>query len=323
MHRLCVQLVEEICKPVPISGEQVLVGASIGAAAFPEDGPTADALLRSADDAMYKSKAAGRGCVNWSGQSSSGPALEKLRKEGELRQALARGEFELHYQPQFGASTLDLVGFEALLRWRKGDELLSSYQFVPLLNDLGIWQEVGDWVLSEACKEASRWTSSWNLAVNIDASQLVPELPARLKEILRDTGLKPHRLELELTESTLIQDEERAAQLLQGLSEMGLSLTLDDFGSGFSSLAYLRKFPFHKLKIDRELLVDQKNARLTGAVVELGHALGLSVAAQGVETECQLEVLRNAGCDFVQGFLMCRPLPTSALSNWVERGQAS
>ena len=104
---------------------------------------------------------------------------------------------------------------------------------------------------------------------------------------------------------------------------MGLSLTLDDFGSGFSSLAYLRKFPFHKLKIDRELLVDQKNARLTGAVVELGHALGLSVAAQGVETECQLEVLRNAGCDFVQGFLMCRPLPTSALSNWVERGQAS
>lgn len=316
--RLSYRLIEAVCEPMELCGERVSVGASLGAAAYPKHGFTADGLLRAADSAMYKSKQGGRGRLSWAGEDCNLHALKRLRLESDLRQAVLREQFELHYQPQVSPRTGRTEGVEALIRWRKDNgKLVSPAEFLPLLGELGLMQDVGAWVIRSACAQAAHWKDlGWRVAVNLGVQQLTSDLPEIVDEAIKRSGIRPDRLELELTEHDIIKDSEQAASLLEKFRARGVRLALDDFGTGYSSLAYLQRFPVQSVKLDGAFLSDNYDQQVTKAVIELGHALNLSVVAEGVETREQYQRLSNQGCDLVQGYYLARPMGHEKLRSW-------
>jgi diguanylate cyclase (GGDEF)-like protein/PAS domain S-box-containing protein len=316
---LAARLVELLAEPFEVEGQRVCIGTSVGVALFPSDATAPETLLRNADLALYRAKHDGKGTFRFFEQAMDERLQQRRMMEQELRLAMLREEFSLHYQPLFDGASLAIEGFEALLRWQHPERgRISPGEFVPVAEESGLIAPLGRWVLQTACAEAASWPVPWRVAVNLSPAQFKQrDLPQMVGQILRETGLAAARLELEITEGILIDDSARALVILGELKALGVRIALDDFGTGYSSLSYLRRFPFDKLKIDasfvRALGEGGEAEAIVRAIMALGRSLGLSVTAEGVETEDQLARLRAEDCDQVQGFLLGRPMPPDAL----------
>jgi diguanylate cyclase (GGDEF)-like protein len=311
-------IIDILGEPFVLGGHTINTGTSIGITVHPTDGSDADALLKNADLAMYRAKSEGRNTWRMFAADMNAIAREAVVLESDLRKALARKEFQLHYQPQIDIRTGEIVGAEALLRWKRESGLVGPAEFLPQAEDNGLIVPINEWVLHEACTQAVAWERMGlpplRIAVNLSPVQFAKQDVARhVMEVLEATGLEPSRLELELTENIVIQNNKSTSDNLRRLQELGVSFSIDDFGTGYSSLAYVKNFPVNRLKIDqgfiRNLENDLNDAAIVRAIVSLGHSLNLDVIAEGVERAEQLEILRKEGCDEVQGYLFSRPLP--------------
>jgi EAL domain-containing protein (putative c-di-GMP-specific phosphodiesterase class I) len=291
-----------------------MVGLSIGMAIFPDDGDNVTTLLANADAALYRAKEEGRGVMRSFSPEADARIREQRTLQSDLRQALKRGEFTLHYQPQSDVEN-GITGFEALLRWQHpGRGMLLPGSFISLAEENGIIVEIGKWVLREACLEAKTWNKPLAVAVNLSPVQFrYGDLAQTIHEVLLETGLAPNRLEVEITEGVLVSDFARALAQLRRIKNLGVHIAMDDFGIGYSSLSYLQAFPFDTLKIDRsftnKLGKDTHTDEIVRAVIGLGRGLKLPVVAEGVETSEQLEFLAREQCKAVQGYLVGRPAP--------------
>jgi diguanylate cyclase (GGDEF)-like protein/PAS domain S-box-containing protein len=311
--RLARRIVDVLAEPYDLDGLMVVIGASVGIAISPAHATNADDLLKKADMALYRAKSKGRGRCDVFRQVMDDALQRRRAIEVDLREALARDELELHYQPIFDIVEGCIVGQEALLRWRhrqRGLELPA--EFIPVAEDTGLIEPIGRWVLREACLDAAAWPGDPTLAVNISAVQFRSRTLVRdVVDALSLSGLAPHRLELEITESVLLAESAVNIRVLHQLRDLGVRISMDDFGTGYSSLSYLRQFPFDKIKIDqsfiRDLADNNEALEIVRAVVNLGAGLGVTVTAEGVETNEQLTQLRNVGCVQVQGYLLGRP----------------
>lgn len=296
------------------------MSASIGIALYPLDADEQAALVSHADTALYRAKAEGKDTFRYFEASMGAEARDRRSLEQDLRQAVARGEFRLVYQPQKEISSGRMIGFEALLRWQHPDrgEVPPSV-FIPVAEDSGSIAQIGEWVLSTACEEAATWKNPLTVAVNVSAVQLHnPDFSRKVHEVLLRTGLAAGRLELEITETALVKDMPRALATLRQIKALGVRVAMDDFGTGYSSLSNLRAFPFDKIKIDGSFIksVDRNGqvATIVRAVLGLGRGLGLPVLAEGVETLDELRFLDAEDCDIGQGYFLGRPGPIEAFS---------
>ena len=315
------QILASLVKPFVLEGREFFVTASIGIALSPQDGNELSQLMKNADTAMYHAKERGKNNFQFYQADMNASALERLELESDLRHALDQNEFVLYYQPQFSGDGKRLTGAEALLRWRHPRRgLVPPGDFIPVLEELGLVVDVGDWVISEACRQLKTWHQNKvrvpKVSVNISARQFSDgQLGTRIATILKDTGLPPACLELELTESILMREVNEAMQILDSLKNLGLSIAVDDFGTGYSSLNYLKQFPIDVLKIDRTFVdglpSGEQDAQIARAIIAMAHSLNLAVIAEGVETHEQLDFLREHGCDEVQGYLFGRPMPAN------------
>ena len=305
-----------------INGRDLHITTSVGVSVYPEDGSDAEALIKSADTAMYQAKEMGRENYRFFKSAMNDRAVERQSIEEDLRRALERGEFALHYQPKIRLKTRSIIGAEALLRWTHPDRgMVPPAQFIPIAEDCGLIRPIGEWVLREACAQASRWLASGlafgTMAVNVSAVQFTDEgFLTRLLTILKETNLDPRVLELELTESVLIKRIEATGGSLQRLREQGVQIAIDDFGTGYSSLGYLQRFPVDVLKIDQSFVQQighsPGHGTLVKAVVDMAKALELRVVAEGVETREQLEFLERLECDDAQGYFFSTPVSAPA-----------
>ena len=310
------RLYEAIRQPYQCLGHHLSTDASIGIALAPDDGTELDQLIKHADLAMYAAKAEGRRTYRFFEPAMDARAKARLTMEQDLRQALADDGFEIYYQPLLDLTSGQVTGCEALLRWRHPERgMVSPAEFIPVAEDTGLINELGDWVMQTACAEAAGWPSRVRLAVNVSPIQLKsPTLALRITGALAASGLPPDRLEIEITEAVLIHDDETALEILHQLRAIGVRIALDDFGTGFSSLSYLKRFPFDKIKIDRCFVSDIEvdgSAAIVQAVVNIAAARNMTTTAEGVETEQQREMLRQLGCTQMQGYLFSAPKPAA------------
>jgi diguanylate cyclase (GGDEF)-like protein len=322
------RLIDTLAEPVELDGQSVYVGASIGIALYPADGTTADVLQSSADAALHQAKTQGRGLLRFFAPELTSRAKYRLTLEADLRRALERGELRLHYQPQVALDGGALVGLEALVRWQHPERgMIAPGDFIPLAEESGLVVPLGEWVLREACRQVRAWSDAGiapgHTAVNVSAVQLSRgNLVESVRQALADTGIAPAQLELEITESFVMVDRDRAFESLAALKALGVRLSIDDFGTGYSSLAYLQQLEVHKLKIDisfvRDMTSNAGNASIVKAIIALGHSLGLDVLAEGVEWQEQVERLRALRCNAMQGYLVSRPLPAEAMTRFLQ-----
>ena len=311
------RLVDLIGRTYIAAGHMVTVGASVGVAIAPTDGDDPITLQKHADLALYRAKADGRGVFRFFQPSMDAEMQARRLLEMDLRKALALKEFELFYQPQLNLETNRLVGFEALLRWRSPARgLVSPAVFIPLAEEIGLISRIGEWVLQTACREAASWPLPVSVSVNVSPMQFRNgKLVQMVTSALAQSGLDPARLELEITESSLLDDTENVLEALKKLKSIGVGISMDDFGTGYSSLNYLSKFPFDKIKIDqsfvRNMETRPQSVAIVRAVAALSASLGMTTIAEGVETQEQLASVRAEGCHAVQGYLTGRPLPAA------------
>ena len=316
------RVVEELGRPHNIEGHRVMAGTSVGIAVASPGLTAADMLIKSADIALYRAKAEGRGRYRVFETEMDTQLQARRAIEADLREALGRGEFEVFYQPLFNLEKESICGFEALLRWRHPERgMISPAVFIPIAEELGLIVAIGAWVLHQACGDAAAWPDTFKVAVNLSPVQFQnPGLVATVQRALILSELSPSRLELEITESALLQDSQTVLVMLHELGALGLRIALDDFGTGYSSLSYLRSFPFSKLKIDQSFIKDiafrPDCEAIVRSVNSLATTLGMTTTAEGVETDEQLERLRQVGCTEVQGFLFDRPRPVSEIERW-------
>ncbi|MBC9880016.1 EAL domain-containing protein [Bradyrhizobium sp. INPA01-394B] len=322
------QIHEAIRRPYHCLGHQLSTDASIGIAMAPQDGTDLDQLVKNADLAMYGAKSQGRRTYRFFVPEMDASAKARLSLEQDLRQALVTGGFEIHYQPLVNLQTGAVSGCEALLRWRHPERgMVSPAEFIPIAEDTGLINELGEWVLRTACNEAATWPAHVRLAVNVSPVQLKCDtLALRIAGALAASGLEPRRLELEITEAVLIRDDEAALSILHQLRSIGVRIALDDFGTGYSSLSYLKRFPFDKIKIDRCFVADIADASgapvIVQAVVNIAAASNMTTVAEGVETEAQREMLRALGCTEMQGYLFSKPRPAAEVHSMFGPGDA-
>jgi diguanylate cyclase len=306
-------------EPLQIDDFTTRAGASIGVAVCPDDGTTARALVSNSDFAMYRAKADPTKPVCFYESKLDEVARKRQLLARELRRAIELKQFELHFQVQVSVTDAAICGYEVLLRWRHPERgLVPPLEFIPIAEESGAIIEIGEWVLREACGRAAAWRAPHKIAVNLSPVQLKhSDLPGRIHQILLETGLTPARLELEITESTIIADKTRALHILRQIKALGVTIALDDFGTGYSSLDTLRSFPFDKIKLDRlfmnEVESNPQSKAIVRAVLALGKSLDVPILAEGVETKDQLEILRREGCDEAQGYLLGRPQPHDAI----------
>jgi diguanylate cyclase (GGDEF)-like protein/PAS domain S-box-containing protein len=313
-------LIEVLSEPFHLpNGSEIVVGATIGIALFPEHGDSEDALLQGADAALYQAKAEGRGCYRFFSDALTQAARERIVMETRLRRALAQEELRVYFQPQVDIASGEIVGAEALVRWLCPDEgLIPPGRFIPIAEQTGLIEGIGRWVLLQTCRIGRRWQDDGlpplTLAVNVSARQIMyGDLVATVAEVLQETGFPAQRLELEMTESALMEDQNHVLNVLGRLRTLGVRIAIDDFGTGYSSLAYLKRFPIDVLKIDKSFVDDipriSDDMEITATIIAMAHTLRLKVLAEGVETQAQLDFLIAQGCDFYQGYLKSRPIP--------------
>ena len=315
---ICEKILAHLAEPFPLEGRELTTSFSIGIAVFPQDGQDAETLLKHADTALFKAKEGGRNTYRFFDDAMNSDAVEHLRMREGLRGAVDRGEFVLHYQPQIGFGNF-MVGAEALLRWNHPElGLVAPQRFIPTAEETGLIVPIGSWVLREACRQAAAWQAAglprFVVAVNLSAVQFKRgDLAQTVAAALAESGLDPSLLELELTESTLIQDTESALETLHRLKALGVMLSIDDFGTGYSSLSYLKRFNVDKLKIDqsfiRNLCSDPDDDAIVRAIVQMAKGMSLKTIAEGVETVSMLDRLSELGCNEWQGFHFARPMP--------------
>ncbi len=324
------KLIEAVAVTFRVEQYELVVTPSIGIAMYPSDGEDFEALCKSADTAMYRAKQDGRNTFRFFTPQMQEHSVRKMQLEGSLRNALGRGELQLHYQPQVALADGRMVGVEALLRWHSGElgEVMPA-EFIRVAEDGGLILPIGEWVLRTAVRQMKAWIDAGMdpmiMSVNLSAVQFRhANLPQRVEQILAEEGLPPELLELELTESVAMDDPLAAIAVMDALHARGIRMSIDDFGTGYSSLSYLRRFQVYKLKIDQSFVCDvtedPEGRAIVQAIISLANSLGLRTIAEGVETEAQLEFLRQQGCQEVQGYYFSRPLPADDLADYVSRG---
>jgi diguanylate cyclase (GGDEF)-like protein/PAS domain S-box-containing protein len=323
---------EKFNTPRQVSGNDLFITASIGIATFPHDGDNLEELLKNADAAMYAAKDSGRNAFCFFDSRMNQKAVTKMQIERGLRDALAKSEFRLFYQPIVGIKNGKIRGFEALLRWfRSEGGLILPNEFIPVAEDTGLIVPIGEWVLHQACRFNKRIIDAGFgkpiMSVNISVAQLRRRnIIDAIRKALEETGLPPECLEVEVTESILIQSFDAALEVLKGIRDLGVQVSLDDFGTGYSSLSHLQRLPIANLKIDRLFIKEigqaSEESDLTPAIIELAHKLKLMVVAEGVETDVQLERLTRDRCDYFQGFLFCKPIPEDRVFAFLEENRA-
>ncbi len=333
-------IIEKLSEPVMVEGQPVVTGVSIGIALAPESGNDADELIKHSDIALYHAKENGRGCASVFERSMHEAVQDRRNIEMDLRAALKRNELELYYQPLVNIDTSETIGYEALLRWHHSEKgMIMPDVFIPVAEDTGLIVQLGEWVVRSALYEVAKWPDHLSVAVNLSPAQMrSPNLMPTIINALAATGVSPHRLELEITESVLMNDNQSNVELLHKIRSLGVRIALDDFGTGYSSLNYLRSFPFDKIKIDR-CFVDEVDSRedcraIIRAVTGLASSLGMVTTAEGVERSDQLSQLKEEGCVQVQGYLFSKAMPaanvvgrseteTAAGSDAIEIGEQS
>ncbi|KKB12334.1 hypothetical protein VE25_07820 [Devosia geojensis] len=321
------RIIKAIASPFKIASHQIDIGVSVGIAIAPTDGDKTDTLIKNADLALYKAKADGRSTYHFFEPGMDAELQQRRAIEAGLRSALAKGELRLVYQPLLGLAENRVTCVEALLRWDHEGRTISPVEFIPVAEETGLIVPIGEWVLREACKAAAAWPGNVRVAVNLSAIQFKNrDLVAMVESALTDAELSPTRLELEITESLLLAENEQILKTLHALRTLGVRISMDDFGTGYSSLSYLRSFPFDKIKIDRSFMRDltkrSDSLAIIKAVIGLGQSLGMSTTAEGIETQEQLDLMRAHGCDEVQGFLFSPPLVPPALEKLLGTDQA-
>jgi EAL domain-containing protein (putative c-di-GMP-specific phosphodiesterase class I) len=317
-------------EPFTIEQQELYISASIGIALFPTDGENADELLKSADVAMYHAKKLGRNNYQYYSRKLNEEAVRKLMIEGKLRRAVENKALELYYQPQIDTATGRITGVEALLRWHDQEiGQVSPTVFVPIAEEYGLVVPISEWVIREACRQAYVWNAAYDesidISINVSGIHFNNQgLEQVIAGALKENGLDPRHLELELTETAILQDPSLAIKTLQTLKDMGVQISLDDFGTGYSSLSYLMKLPIDKLKIDqsfiRNLEQGTDGSAIVSAVIAMAHSLGLRVIAEGVEEAVQLQILREMQCDLVQGYYVARPMPADEFERLIVHG---
>jgi len=317
---------EAIVEPVMCGEQELFFSASMGISVYPESGEDPIVLAKHAEIAMYQAKYLGGNCFQYYDSATNARADERLQLENELRYALKRSEFEVYYQPQIKNSTHEMVGVEALIRWNHPEKgVVLPDEFIDLLEDSNMIIEAGEWVLRQACSQLKSWMDQGKrilrVSVNVSPRQLDDvDFPARVLSILDETGLPPAALEIEITERSLVKNEQKTIAVLNQLSSLGVGIAMDDFGSGYSSLRVLREFPIQTLKIDRDFLKNipssGEDCSLTSAIVSMGKSLQLNIVAEGVETHEQLGFLKEQGCDVTQGYYFSHPLSASRLAEY-------
>lgn len=320
---------ENLAQPLTLGDHDLYTSTSIGIAIYPDDGETAEELLKNSDLAMYHSKRAGGNMYQYFSAKMSETALRRLNLENHLRKAIERNELELHYQPQLDVLTGKFCGLEALIRWNCHElGQLSPAEFIPLAEETGLIVSIGEWVLRKACQEAKYWLDQsiplTRMAVNVSAIQFLhPGFASLVAKILAETGLNAEALELELTESALINDEDSVLGVLQALKKVGVQLAIDDFGTGYSSLSRLKNFPIDRLKIDQSFIQnieqDSENAAIVTAVIAMAEGMDMKVIAEGIETDRQLAFLKNRRCNEVQGYFLSKPLPSAQVEEFLTK----
>jgi predicted signal transduction protein with EAL and GGDEF domain len=325
---LAKRIAEVIGAPFQVEGHDVTVSASIGIAMAPRDGADSDTLLKFADMALYAAKTDGRRTYRFFEAEMNARLHARRAMETDLRLAFARNEFELYYQPTIDVATARIVGFEALLRWHHPTQgVIPPGEFITLAESIGLIVPLGEWVLRQACDEAARWPGELTVAVNLSPLQFKnANLVQTVTAALAAAGLPPRRLELEITESVLLQENENNPATLHRLRDLGVRIALDDFGTGYSSLSYLRVFPFDRIKIDgsfvKELPHNIECVSIVRAMADLARGLQMATTAEGVETPEQLEALRAYGCTAAQGYLFSRPLPAADVRELLARNRS-
>lgn len=329
---ICEKIIGELARPIKLNNNvEVIVTSSLGVSCYPKDGPDSHTLMKNADTAMYTAKQKGRNNYQFFAKEMNEHAAERLAMEVQLRQALQKNEFELHYQPQINVATNKITGCEALLRWNHPERgLVPPFEFIPIAEETGLIQDIGEWVIEEACRQQSLWReqgiADLKMGVNISSRQFTSKnLIASIKNSIDQSGIPPNKLDLELTESSVMENVDDAITILRSLKDMGLSLSIDDFGTGYSSLAYLKQFPIDRLKIDRsfvrDIAKDSEDAAIVTATISLSYNLHMAVIAEGVESEEQIKFLKHRGCVEMQGYHFCKPLPVSEITQFLKDNQ--
>ena len=327
LAQLARRVIHDLSEPYSIEGHRVVIGASVGIALSPEDGVTSEAIIRNADLALYAAKDGGRGRHHFYDSDLHSDAEERRQLEQDLRDALTQGGLELYYQPVVHTSTERITGFEALLRWNHPQRgPMSPAKFIPIAEDSGLITQIGEWALRTACRDLANWPETVRVAVNVSPLQFAnPNLPAVITNALAASQVNPARLELEITESVFLNDDEGTEAMFTALKRIGVRLALDDFGTGYSSLGYLKKAPFDKIKIDQSFvrgatITGSRNGAIIASIVSLAEALGMETTAEGVETLDELDLVRMLGCSHVQGYIYEKPLNLAQASEKLKVG---
>jgi diguanylate cyclase (GGDEF)-like protein len=321
---LAQRIIDTLCEPFTIEGVSATVGASVGVAFAPEDGTSADDLIKAADIALYNAKSSGRGTYKRFDAAMHAQLQAHQEVRVALRGALQRNEFELHYQPLISLRSRRVTGCEALLRWHSPERgMIAPSEFIPIAEETGLIVPIGEWILAQACRQAAQWPEHVSVAVNLSPVQFKHRnLIKAVADALSASRLAPARLQLEITESVLLDESEHNLQLLQELHGLGVKIAMDDFGTGYSSLGYLRSFPFDKIKVDQAFVRDlphgKESLAIVRAVAGLGQSLGMTTTIEGVETEDQLAIVNAEGFHEVQGYIFSRPLPASEVCKLID-----
>ena len=330
LSKLAQGIIDSLSRPYTINGTVVSIGASVGIVTSDYDDRTSDDLMRDADLALYAAKAAGKGCFRFFAPEMHEAARDRQLMESDLRVALEKGQLRLAYQPCVDSSSEAVTGFEALIRWDHPEHgPVSPVQFIPLAEEIGLINEIGEWVLRTACAEAANWPAHISVAVNLSPVQFKSHaLPTMVRMVLSDTNLSAKRLELEITEGVFLSNDDHVHDMIGSLKAIGVKLALDDFGTGYSSLSYLQRVPFDKIKIDRSFVTGAsdpkgRNAALIRAMVGLASDLKMQTTAEGVETQEELQLVRDLGCSLVQGYIFGKPMPPEEARELAAKGAAT